>query len=63
MIERFLLIFTTLIIDILCIYMAYLPNSKFMREELKPPKSFGIICTLGFILIGILASLIAIYSY
>lgn len=63
MIERFLLIFTTLIIDILCICMAYFLNSKFMREELKFPKTLGIICGLGYILVGILTSLVAIYSY
>lgn len=63
MIERFLLIFTTLIIDILCICMVYFFNSKFMREELKFPKTLGIICGLGYILVGILTSLVAIYSY
>lgn len=63
MIEQFLLIFTTLIIDILCICMAYFLNSKFMREELKFPKSLGVICGLGFILTGIVTSLVAIYSY
>lgn len=63
MIELFLLIFTTLIIDILCICMAYFLNSKFVREELNFPKSLGIICALGFILVGILTSLVAIYGY
>lgn len=63
MIEQFLLIFTTLIIDILCICMAYFLNSKFMREELKFPKSLGVICGLGFILVGIIISFIAIYGY
>ena len=63
MIERFLLIFTTLIIDILCIGMAYFLNSKFMREELNFPISLGVICGLGFILVGIIISFIAIYGY
>lgn len=63
MIERFLLIFTTLIIDILCICMAYFLSSKFVREELNFPKSLGIICALGFILVGIIISFIAIYGY
>lgn len=63
MIDQILIIFTTLIIDILCICMAYFLNSKFMREELKFPKSLGVICGLGFILVGILTSLVAIYSY
>ena len=63
MIERFLLIFTTLIIDVLCICMTYYLNSKFVREELNFPKSLGVICGLGFILVGILTSYIAIYGF
>lgn len=63
MIDQILIIFTTLIIDILCICMAYFLSSKFVREELNFPKSLGIICALGFILVGIIISFIAIYSY
>lgn len=63
MIERFLIIFTTLIIDVLCICMTYYLNSKFAREELNFPKSLGIICALGFILVGILMSIVAIYGF
>lgn len=63
MIEQILIIFITLIIDILCICMACFLNSKFVREELNFPKSLGIIYALGFILVGILTSLLAIYGY
>lgn len=63
MIERIIIIFITVIIDYLCICMTYYLNSKFVREELNFPKSLGIICALGFILVGILTSLVAIYGY
>lgn len=54
MIEEYMKIFITILIDVLLIYMAYLSNSKFAREELHIPIQFGIMWTLIFVVWGAL---------
>lgn len=56
MIEEYMKIFITILIDILCIYMAYFMNSKFAREELKIPIQLGVMWAFIFIVLGLLTT-------
>lgn len=56
MIEEYMKIFITILIDILCIYMAYFQTSKFAREELGIPIQIGIMWALILIVLGSLTT-------
>lgn len=62
MIEEYMKIFITILIDILCIYMAYFLNSKFAREELNYPIQFGIMWGLILIVLGSLTTYALFYE-
>ena len=62
MIEEYMKIFITILIDILCIYMAYLSNSKFAREELYIPIQFGIMWAFIFVVWGALITYALIHE-
>lgn len=62
MIEEYMKIFITILIDILCIYIAYFYNSKFARKELNIPIQFGIMLALIFIVLGSLTTYALIHE-
>ena len=62
MIEEYMKIFITILIDILCIYMAYFQTSKFAREELGIPIQIGIMWALILIVLGYLTTYALFYE-